>query len=119
MSRNADIRRRVHAGELCIASPYAPDAPFRAGNAMGRNKIIYALSQVTFVVSADAGSGGTWAGAKEALDRRYARVAVWTGDGAKDGNHALVARGATPVADVTQLFEMDPALPAPLQSSLF
>jgi predicted Rossmann fold nucleotide-binding protein DprA/Smf involved in DNA uptake len=119
VSRNADIRRRVHAGELCIASPYAPDAPFRAGNAMGRNKIIYALSQVTFVVSSDAGSGGTWAGAKEALDRRYARVAVWTGDGAKDGNHALVARGATPVDDVTKLFEMDPALPPPLQNSLF
>jgi hypothetical protein len=79
VSRSADIRRRVHAGELCIASPYAPDAPFRAGNAMGRNKIIYALSQVTFVVSSDVGSGGTWAGAKEALERRFARVAVWTG----------------------------------------
>ncbi|HSP27535.1 MAG TPA: DNA-processing protein DprA, partial [Ilumatobacteraceae bacterium] len=43
-ARSAEVRRRVHAGELCIASPYAPDAPFRAGNAMGRNKIIYALS---------------------------------------------------------------------------
>jgi predicted Rossmann fold nucleotide-binding protein DprA/Smf involved in DNA uptake len=119
VSRNADIRRRVHAGELCIASPYAPDAPFRAGNAMGRNKIIYALSQVTFVVSSDVGSGGTWAGAKEALERRFARVAVWSGDGSKEGNHALVARGATPITDLTTLFEMDPALPAPLQSSLF
>ena len=47
-SRNAEIRRRVHGGELCIASPYAPGAPFTAGNAMGRNKIIYALSRVTF-----------------------------------------------------------------------
>ncbi len=119
VSRNADIRRRVHAGELCIASPYAPDSPFRAGNAMGRNKIIYALSQVTFVVSSDVGSGGTWAGAQEALERRYARVAVWIGDGAKDGNHALVARGATPIDDLTKLFEMDPALPPPLQNSLF
>jgi hypothetical protein len=44
---------------------------------------------------------------------------VWTGDGAKHGNHALVARGATPVDDLTKLFDMDPALPAPLQSSLF
>ena len=119
VSRNADIRRRVHGGELCIASPYAPDTPFRVGNAMGRNKIIYALSQVTFVVSSDVGSGGTWAGAKEALDRRYARVAVWTGVGVKEGNHALVARGATPVDDLTMLFEMDPALPEPLQNSLF
>ena len=81
VSRNAEIRRRVHGGELCIASPFAPDTPFQAGNAMGRNKIIYALSTVTFVVSSDEESGGTWAGAKEALDKRYAPVAVWTGNG--------------------------------------
>jgi predicted Rossmann fold nucleotide-binding protein DprA/Smf involved in DNA uptake len=119
VSRNADIRRRVHGGELCIASPYAPDVPFRAGNALGRNKIIHALSQVSFVVASDAGSGGTWAGAKEALERGDRRVAVWTGDGATEGNHALVARGATPVDDLTTLFELDPAVPPPLQSSLF
>ena len=119
VSRNADIRRRVHAGELCIASPYAPGAPFRAGNAMGRNKIIYALSQVTFVVSSDEGTGGTWAGAKEALDRHYAPVAVWMGEGAKDGNHALVRRGATPVDDLTQLFDIEAVTPLPLQNSLF
>ncbi len=63
-SRSAAVRRRVHAGELCLASPYAPDAPPRAATAIGRNKIIYALSQVTFVVAAVDGSGGTWSGAK-------------------------------------------------------
>jgi predicted Rossmann fold nucleotide-binding protein DprA/Smf involved in DNA uptake len=119
-SRNADVRRRVHDGELCIASPYAPDAPFRAGNAMGRNKIVYALSKVTFVVASDKDSGGTWAGAKEALDRRYARVAVWAGAGAKDGNHALIDRGGVPITDVSQLFEIDTTVEAPpLQHSLF
>lgn len=118
-ARSAQVRRRVHSGELCIASPYAPAAPFRAGNAMGRNKIIYALSQVTFVVAADEGSGGTWAGAREALERRYARVAVWVGDGVTDGNRALAARGAVPITDLTELFDIDPALPPPLQNSLF
>jgi predicted Rossmann fold nucleotide-binding protein DprA/Smf involved in DNA uptake len=118
-ARSAEVRGRVHAGELCIASPYAPDAPFRAGNAMGRNKIVYALSQVTFVVSADAGSGGTWAGAEEALERRYARVAVWVGDGAEAGNHALATRGAVPITDLTTLFDIDPAIPPPPQTSLF
>ena len=118
-SRSADIRRRVHAGELCIASPYAPDAPFRAGNAMGRNKIIYALPQTTFVVASDNGSGGTWAGAKEALDRRYAPVGAWAGDGATDGNHALIARGATPIRDLSQLFTLEPPPPSPEQDSLF
>ena len=118
-SRSAEVRRRVHAGELCIASPYAPDARFSAGSANGRNKIVYALSQVTFVVAAEDGSGGTWAGAKESLDRRYAPVAVWMGDGATDGNHALVRRGAIPITDLTRLFDIDDLEPEPLQDQLF
>ncbi|MGI9644900.1 MAG: DNA-processing protein DprA [Ilumatobacteraceae bacterium] len=119
-SRSADVRRRVHGGELCIASPYAPDAPPRAGNAIGRNKIVYALSGVTFVVAASKDSGGTWAGATEALDGRYSRVAVWAGDGAEDGNHALIERGGVPVTDVSQRFEIDTSVePPPLQDSLF
>lgn len=119
-SRNSEVRRRVHQGELCIASPYAPDAPFRAGNAMGRNKIVYALSRVTFVVASDEGSGGTWTGASEALDRRYAAVAVWAGAGAQDGNRALVRRGATAITDLERLFEIDTTLTPPaLQESLF
>jgi predicted Rossmann fold nucleotide-binding protein DprA/Smf involved in DNA uptake len=105
-SRNAEIRHRVHRAELCIASPYAPGASFTAGNAMGRNKIIYALSRVTFVVSADTDSGGTWAGAKEALDRRYAPVAVWAGKGAKDGNQALIQRGAVRITELDRLFDL-------------
>lgn len=119
-AHNAEIRRRVHEGELCIASPYPPNAPFRAGNAMGRNKIVYALSQVTFVVASDEDSGGTWAGAKEALERRYAAVAVWAGEGAKDGNRALIGRGAIPVTELSQLFDLDATMiPPPLQNSLF
>ena len=86
VSRNAEIRRRVHGGDLCMASPFGPDVPFQASNAMGRNKIIYALSRLTFVASSDRGSGGTWAGAKEAIDKRYAPVAVWTGHGSRDGD---------------------------------
>jgi predicted Rossmann fold nucleotide-binding protein DprA/Smf involved in DNA uptake len=119
-ARNAETRRRVHDGELCIASPYAPDSPFNAGNAMGRNKIVYALSHVTFVVSADTDTGGTWAGAKESLDRHYAPVAVWAGAGARDGNHELIRRGAIPITDLAQLVDVDtsPDVP-PLQRSLF
>ena len=118
-SRSAEVRRRVHAGELCIASPYAPDARFSAGSANGRNKIVYALSQVTFVVAAEDGSGGTWAGAKEALERRSCPVAVWMGDGAPAGNHALVRRGATPITDLAQLLDVGPLPPEPTQDALF
>lgn len=119
-ARNAAVRSRVHAGELCLASPYAPDAAFRAGNAMGRNKIIYALSAVAFVAAAEEGRGGTWSGAKEAIDHHYAPVAVWTGPGAAAGNRALTRRRATPVRDPAELFDLDLTIePAPPQPSLF
>ena len=118
-SRNAEVRHSVHTGQLCLASPYAPSAPFRAGSALGRNKIIYALSQIAFVAAADNGSGGTWAGAAEAIDRSYGHVAAWAGDGSTPGNAALVARGATPVREVHELFDLDPEIPAPSQDSLF
>lgn len=118
-SRNADIRRRVHGRELCIASPYAPNAPFTAGNAMGRNKIIYGLSRVTFVVASDKDSGGTWAGAKEALDRDFGLVAVWSGEGAKDGNAALISHGAAPITELDRLFTLQPTprRPVPTQQA--
>ncbi|HUF84056.1 MAG TPA: DNA-processing protein DprA [Acidimicrobiia bacterium] len=125
VARAAAVRSRVHAGELCLASPYVPDAPFRATNAMGRNKIIYALSSVAFAAAAEEGRGGTWSGAKEALDRRYAPVAVWTGPGATDGNRALARRGAIGVSDPAELFELDltveptPPRSPPPQPSLF
>ncbi|TFH16263.1 MAG: hypothetical protein E4H05_07345, partial [Acidimicrobiales bacterium] len=118
-SRSAEVRRRVHAGELCIASPYAPDAPFRPANAAGRHKIIHALSRVTLVVAAADGTGATWAGAKEALERRYAPVGVWVGAGADAGNHALVRRGATPITDPSKLFDIGPLAPEPSQDPLF
>jgi len=111
MSRNTEIRRRVHRGELSMASPYGPDAPLQAGNAMARNKIIYALSTVTFVADSNNGSGGTWAGAKEALDNGYAPVAVWAGKGAGDGNGELARQGATAVSHVADLFDVHPSRP--------
>ena len=120
VSRRADIRRLVHDGRLCIASPYAPNNRSTAGAATGRRKIIHALSTVTFVMRADKGSGDTWAGAVEALQRGWCPVAAWTGSGGADGNTALVAQGAHPIRHVDQLFE--PMAIAPTdhaQSSLF
>ena len=110
VSRRPNVRQLVHSGRLCIASPYGPDARFTAGTAMGRNKIIYALSNVAFVVSADEGSGGTWTGAVEALKRQWCPVAVWQGLGSRDGNDALVRQGGRAVRSTEQLFEVSPAI---------
>ena len=104
--RDPDVRRAITDGRLCLCSPYQPSAPFNVANAMGRNKLIYALSQATFVVASDLESGGTWGGATEALRRAIAPVLVWTGDGAGPGNARLVERGATPVDSIDELFPL-------------
>ncbi len=101
--RSRENRAAVMDGRTLLCSPYKPTAGFSAGNAMGRNKIVYALSSVALVVASDEASGGTWAGATEALAKRLAPVGAWMGDGAGPGNAALVKRGATPVKDVDEL----------------
>ena len=58
--KSPGVRRAVHTGRTVICLPYAPDSPFSVGKAMGRNKLIYALSDVTVAVAADMGSSGTW-----------------------------------------------------------
>lgn len=98
-TRDAEVRRAITDGRLCLCSPYKPTAGFSVANAMGRNKVIYALSQATLVVTADHGKGGTWEGATESLKRAIAPVLVWTGEGAGAGNHALVERGGHGVSE--------------------
>lgn len=102
-TRDAEVRRAITDGQLCLLTPYKPSAGFSVASAMGRNKLIYALSKATLVVTSDNGKGGTWAGAEEALRHRYAPVLVWTGAGAGPGNRPLVERGGLAVDDVSTL----------------
>lgn len=92
-------RRGIADGRICLITPFTPTAPFSVGNAMGRNKLIYALSAVTVVVTSEQESGGTWAGATEALKNRYGLVAAWTGPGSASGNAALIDQGASALSD--------------------
>ena len=108
--RDPEVRRAVADGRLCLCTPYKPTAGFSVANAMGRNKLVYALSRATLVIAADHDKGGTWAGAVEALRQSIAPVLVWTGAGAGEGNAELVRLGGTPVDDVEGLFP----LPAPV-----
>lgn len=99
-------RRGVAGGQICLVTPYAPSVAFSVGNAMGRNKIIYGLARCTIVVSSDHETGGTWAGATEALKNGYGRVASWIGPGGGAGNSGLVQRGAAGLSDVNRLGEL-------------
>lgn len=104
--RDGDVRRAIADERLCFITPYKPTAGFSVANAMGRNKLIYALSQATLVVAADVEKGGTWEGAVEALRKEYSPVLMWTGPGAGPGNEHLVKRGAVPVAAVGEMFPL-------------
>lgn len=104
--RDAELRRLIGDGRLCLCSPFKPDAGFSVANAMGRNKLIYAVSAATLVVASDRDKGGTWAGAIEALRRRVTPVLVWTGEGAGPGNDALVARDGVAVSEIDRIFPL-------------
>jgi predicted Rossmann fold nucleotide-binding protein DprA/Smf involved in DNA uptake len=106
LTRDPNVRRAVTDGHLCLATPYSPAAGFSVGTAMARNKLIYALARTTLVVTAEHEKGGTWTGATEAL-KRGASLAVWAGDGGGAGNNALIARGATAVSSVDEVFTLE------------
>ena len=108
--RQSEVRRAVLDGSTAMVTPYGPESPFSVGNAMGRNKIVYALSSVTVVVASDVDSGGTWAGAIEALRTGAGRVAVWRGTGEGPGNAAIQERGAR---GLTSLDDLDVVLAEP------
>ncbi len=86
-------------GRTCLCSPYIPTAGFQVGNAMARNKLIYALSGATVVVSAAEGSGGTWAGAIEAMEAAFCPLMVRSGPDIPTGNKRLIEKGATALVD--------------------
>jgi predicted Rossmann fold nucleotide-binding protein DprA/Smf involved in DNA uptake len=91
------FREPILTGQLVMLSSYHPNARFTVGNAMGRNRLIYGLSDIVIVVNATEGSGGTWAGAIEDLRAGWAPVYARQGAGAGAGNQALLDHGARPV----------------------
>ncbi|MGH9971860.1 MAG: DNA-processing protein DprA [Pyrinomonadaceae bacterium] len=90
-----DCREWVREGRLTLVSLVDPAAGFNVGNAMQRNKVIYALGEAGLVVSSDVNKGGTWAGAIEQLERfKGCPVYVLTSNDTPDGNRELQSRGA-------------------------
>lgn len=82
---------------LVLVTPYDPSAGFNVGNAMQRNKVIYALADAGLVVTSDFEKGGTWAGAIEQLEKfHFIPVFVRNGNQAGRGNSALIHHGGLP-----------------------
>jgi predicted Rossmann fold nucleotide-binding protein DprA/Smf involved in DNA uptake len=90
-------RNGLREQRMVLVSAFSPESRFQVGNAMGRNKHIYALADYGLVISAEKGKGGTWAGATEELKRECARpVFVRLAPDAPPGNRALIDLGARP-----------------------
>jgi DNA processing protein len=94
---NREHRRLLMEGQLVLVSPYDPGAGFNVGNAMQRNKLIYALADAALVVNSDFAKGGTWTGAVEQLDKlKLVPVFVRSTGGASTALTALLNKGAFP-----------------------
>jgi predicted Rossmann fold nucleotide-binding protein DprA/Smf involved in DNA uptake len=111
--RKSDVRDLVLDGRLVLLTPYAPNAGFSVGAAMGRNKLIYGLADFAVVVQSDFQTGGTWAGAVEALKANWCPVFVRECADAPKGNRELLKLGAAPLPEA-ELDSID-NLPAWLQ----
>lgn len=91
----ADHRDGLRDQRLVLVSPYDPSAGFNVGHAMQRNKLIYALADAALVVNADLNKGGTWAGAREQLDKlKFVPVYVRQAGTPSPGLEALRSSGA-------------------------
>lgn len=95
LALNRDSREFLMNKQLVLISAYDPGAGFNVGNAMNRNKTIYALADAALVVSSDFETGGTWAGAIEQLGKlRLVPVFVRSTGDAQKGLTALIKKGA-------------------------
>lgn len=92
---SSKYRSAIQDGRLTLVSAVDPQSGFNVGNAMGRNKYIYALADYGLVISSDYNKGGTWAGAVEALKREKGiAVFVKTEGNVSQGNRQLLKIGA-------------------------
>jgi predicted Rossmann fold nucleotide-binding protein DprA/Smf involved in DNA uptake len=96
-----NYRRGIQEGRLTLISTYDPHAGFNVGNAMGRNKYIYALADYGLVVNSTLSKGGTWAGATEALKKIIdVPVFVRIEKNTNESNQKLIEQGAIPFPKV-------------------
>ncbi|MEO5341254.1 MAG: DNA-processing protein DprA [Magnetococcus sp. MYC-9] len=92
---NREHRNLLLDGRLVLISPYDPNAGFNVGNAMQRNKLIYALADASLVMGSDLNKGGTWAGAVEQLDKhKWIPVFVRSTGDSSAGLDGLRKKGA-------------------------
>lgn len=116
---NREHRNLLMDGQLVLVSPYDPSAGFNVGNAMQRNKMIYALADAALVVNSDYEKGGTWAGAVEQLEKLHL-VPIYIRSNGETGKglEALGRKGALPWPNPDSAETFDSALAIQLPSEI-
>ena len=99
-SASSTFRKHILNNQLCLVSPFNPEAGFNIGNAMSRNKLIYTQSDATIVIKSDT-KGGTWEGAKENIKKQW--VPLWVVDYNEKGNNEILKMGAKKLSVKTEL----------------
>ena len=89
-------REAIQDGRLTLVSAFDPEAGFNVGNAMQRNKQIYAMADFGLVVSSGYNEGGTWSGAIEQLEKLHLTPMFVRDGDVPEGNRQLLRRGAQP-----------------------
>jgi predicted Rossmann fold nucleotide-binding protein DprA/Smf involved in DNA uptake len=118
-------REAIQDGCLTLISAFDPEAGFSVGNAMQRNKHIYALADFGLVVSSGYNEGGTWSGAIEQLEKLHLTpIFVRAGDDVLEGNRQLLRRDALPFpsgpwpGSLREIFEAAPQKnPQPMETA--
>lgn len=95
-STSKAYREGLRDKRLLLLSAFYPEAGFSVGNAMARNKSIYALSETVLVVKSDI-KGGTWEGANENLKHQWCSLLVRNNE--QLGNQELIKLGGQPMAE--------------------
>ncbi|MBL10092.1 MAG: DNA processing protein DprA [Acidiferrobacteraceae bacterium] len=94
------FREGIRDNNLVLITLVAPEVRFSIGNAMGRNKYIYCLSDVAVAVHSGK-SGGTWSGAIENLKNAWVPLWVKQTFDAEAGNFELINRGGKAITTET------------------
>ena len=93
---SGQYRSDLVSDHLTLISPYDPDSRWFAYAAMERNKLLYGLGDAALVVASSPETGGTWAGATEALQHGRVKVFVKSTGVLAPGNPKLLRMGGMP-----------------------
>ena len=102
------VRKNVLDEHLALVTPFHPSSPFSVGSAMGRNDLIYCLSERAVVVASSLEKGGTWHGALKNLKKGWVPLFVRDGPDVPKGNRRLIEMGASSLE--IQLLRSDASL---------